>query len=105
MQHTLKRTRHIKWDNVIALAVVVSLITALLLSVWLFFSIDHTLDIMSTEHYTVQYGDTLWGIAKQSNGYNRIDTRIIVDDIMELSDCTTTIHYGQTVQIPIYEED
>lgn len=104
MQHTLKRTAHrqLRWDNIILLAVSVALVVLLLVAV---ISFSDTPNIVGSQPYTVQYGDTLWSIAKLSNGYNHLDTRDIVHDIKELSDCTSDINYGQIVQIPIYEED
>lgn len=104
MQHTLKRATHrqIRWDNIIALALGVSLLIA---AVFVVVSLTDTPDIVSSQPYTVQYGDTLWEIAEMSNGYGKMDIRDIIYDIKELSDCTTEINYGQIVQIPIYEED
>lgn len=58
---------------------------------------------VSYEQYVVQKGDTLWGIAHQSDMWNRIDASIIIDDMQERSDCTATIYPGQIVYIPMYE--
>ena len=104
MQHTLKRTAHrqLRWDNIILLAISVAVVVMLLVAV---ISLNSTPNIIDSQPYTVQYGDTLWSIAKLSNGYDYLDTRDIVHDIKELSDCTSNINYGQIVQIPIYEED
>lgn len=104
MQHTLKRATHrqVRWDNIITLALVVSLLIAIVSVVA---SWNDTPDLVSSQPYTVQYGDTLWEIAEKSNGYGKMDIRDIIYDIKELSDCTTEINYGQIVQIPIYEED
>ena len=104
MQHTLKRATHrqVRWDNIIALALVVSLLIGILFVVA---SWNDTPDLVSSQPYTVQYGDTLWEIAEKSNGYGKMDIRDIIYDIKELSDCTTEINDGQIVQIPIYEED
>jgi hypothetical protein len=82
----------------ISFATIVMLIFAIV-------SWNNTPNIVGSEPYTVQYGDTLWEIATMSNGYDHMDTRDIIHDIKELSDCTSDINYGQIVQIPIYEED
>lgn len=104
MQTTLKRASHrqIRWDNIMLLALVVSLLIGVLFVVA---SWNDTPNIVSSKPYTVQYGDTLWEIAEQSNGYGNMDIRDIIYDIQRLSDCTTEINNGQIVQIPIYEED
>ena len=60
--------------------------------------------IADTETYIVEDGDTLWDVAKLSNGYNHMDIREIIYDIQQLSDCTTEIHRGDVLLIPIYEE-
>lgn len=60
-------------------------------------------EIKSYESYVVQPGDTLWGIAHQSNGWNRIDGQMIIKDIRDRSNCTSTIYPGQVVYIPMYE--
>lgn len=56
------------------------------------------------ESYVVQPGDTLWGIAHQSDGWNKYDGHEIIDDICERSDCTATIYPGQVIYIPMYSE-
>lgn len=53
--------------------------------------------------YTVQQGDTLWGIASKSDMWNKIDASVIIDDMKDQSECTSTIYPGQIVYIPIYE--
>lgn len=58
---------------------------------------------VSSETYIVQNGDTLWTIAKLSDGYNEIDRRYITDDIAKLSDCNANLRAGQVVKIPMYK--
>lgn len=55
------------------------------------------------EEYIVSSGDTLWEIAMESNGWNRIENSYIVDDIQVASDCTALIHPGQVLYIPVYD--
>lgn len=55
------------------------------------------------EEYIVEEGDTLWDIAKLSNGWNQMDASYIIDAIKEESDCTSTIYPGQVVYIPVYD--
>lgn len=54
--------------------------------------------------YVVEPGDTLWGIARQSDMWNKIDASIIIDDMCEISNCTAAIYPGQIVYIPMYGE-
>ena len=60
-------------------------------------------EIIDYEEYVVERGDTLWVIAAQSNGYDFMDTRKIIDDIEKESGCTAYIYPGQVVYIPIYD--
>lgn len=53
--------------------------------------------------YVVEPGDTLWGIARNSDKWNKMDASIIIDDMCEASNCTATIYPGQVVYIPMYE--
>lgn len=69
----------------------------------LFCTINSEPEIIDYEEYIVERGDTLWVIAAQSNGYDFMDTRKIVDDIEEESGCTAYIYPGQKVYIPIYD--
>lgn len=57
---------------------------------------------VSYERYVVEKGDTLWGIAHQSDMWNKMDASIIIDDMQERSECTATIYPGQVVYIPMY---
>ena len=57
---------------------------------------------VSYECYVVEKGDTLWGIAHQSDMWNKIAISIIINDMKERSNCTTTIYPGQVVYIPMY---
>lgn len=61
-----------------------------------------TPDPVSYELYVVEKGDTLWGIAHQSDMWNKMDASIIIEDMKEKSDCTATIYPGQIVYIPMY---
>ena len=59
---------------------------------------------ISYERYVVEKGDTLWGIAHQSDMWNKIDASYIIDDMQEKSNCTATIYPGQVVYIPMYND-
>lgn len=61
-----------------------------------------TPDPVSYELYVVEKGDTLWSIAHQSDMWNKMDASIIIDDMKEKSDCTSTIYPGQIIYIPMY---
>ena len=62
-------------------------------------------DIVGYDTYVVHSGDTLWDIAKESNGWNKMDAYDIIDAIEEASNCTALIYPGQVVYIPIYDID
>lgn len=103
MQHTMRRTTHrqIRWDNIMLLALSVIFCITLLVAVM---SWNGTPKVVGSQPYIVQDGDTLWNIAKMSNGNNNIDIRDIIEDIKKLSNCTSDIVVGDVIQIPIYEE-
>ena len=62
-----------------------------------------TPEILCYEEYRIKSGDTLWTVARQSNGYDSLDTRKIIDDIEAESDCSADIYPGQTIYIPVYD--
>lgn len=62
-------------------------------------------DPISYNEYVVRYGDTLWDIAKTSNGYGIIDTRKIVFDMCEESNFGEVLNTGDVVYIPLYNID
>lgn len=70
--------------------------------VLLCFSAQEQNILFYTEH-TVKSRETLWGIAKESNGYGLIDTRDIVDEIIAESKIKKTIVPGQVVFVPQYD--
>ena len=54
--------------------------------------------------YVVEKGDTLWSIASLSNGYDKMDTREIVEAIEQKNNTSATIFPGQIIYIPMYED-
>ena len=60
-------------------------------------------DPVSYDVYVVSHGDTLWEIAMESNGWNRIDNSYIIEDIKAESDCSSLIYPGQILYIPVYD--
>lgn len=92
--------RKIKWGNVIILLAMMVVAVVTLFSAVA--SLFDTLEIIGSESYLVQSGDTLWSIAKMSNGNGHLDVRTIINDIKALSNCTSDIMAGDIVQIPIY---
>lgn len=60
------------------------------------------LPVVTYNEYTVRPGDTLWEIARESNGYGHMDSREILDDIRERSGCDQNIQPGQILYIPVY---
>ena len=62
-------------------------------------------DPINYDEYVVRSGDTLWDIAKTSNGYGTIDTRKIVFDMCEESNFGEVLNTGDVVYIPLYDID
>lgn len=53
--------------------------------------------------YRVCVGDTLWNIAlRESNAGGKMDTRIIIDDILKESDVGENILPGDVIYVPQY---
>lgn len=61
-------------------------------------------EIINYETYIVQQGDTLWDIAKMSNGYSHMDIREIIYDIQQASNITADLQSGDVLQIPVYAD-
>lgn len=57
---------------------------------------------VSYVEYVVQEGDTLWDIAHTSNGYNKVDVREIIQDIIEKSNCSEVVYPGEVIYVPVY---
>lgn len=83
------------WCVLITIAVLVTILVLIL-------SYDKPIDY---EVYTVKSGDTLWAIAEKSNGFGRIDRKEIIAEIEIRSGVTAIIYPGDTVFIPVYEEE
>ena len=61
-------------------------------------------EVVGYNTYVVSNGDTLWDIAKTSNGYDYVDTREIVYTIQTASGLNTAdVYVGDIVQVPVYE--
>jgi len=76
------------------------IVMAITLIVFVVYTLADGAKQVSYTSYTVEQGDTLWSIAKQSNLYTGENIRDIISMITDASDCTTTIYAGQTVYIP-----
>lgn len=59
-------------------------------------------DPVDYTQYVVESGDTIWDIAHMSDGYSKVDTREIVQDIIEYSNCSDMIYPGDIIYIPNY---
>lgn len=57
---------------------------------------------ISYETYIVEPYDTLWDIARYSDGWNIYKTRRIIDDIQKKSNVGDIIYPGQLLYIPMY---
>lgn len=88
------------------LNIVLVILTSILMFSGVFLYCWHVLyvpDPIDYVEYVVQEGDTLWDIAHQSNGFNKVDIREIIDDIEDKSNCSGSIVPGDIVYIPVYE--
>lgn len=60
-------------------------------------------DVVCYDTYVVSSGDTLWDIAKTSNGYDYVDHREIVYTIRTESGLDTAdVYVGDVVKVPVY---
>lgn len=57
------------------------------------------------ETYVVEKGDCLWNIADDSDGWNKLNNRKIIEDLCNESNCSSMIYPGQVVYIPMYDID
>lgn len=105
MNNTQVYRKHSSINEIVIVVVSAIVLFALMFIILTTVFQQDTHSIADTETYMVQDGDTLWGIAKLSNGYNQMDIREIIHDIKELSNCTTDIRRGDIILIPIYEEE
>lgn len=83
----------------IAIMLVVTFFVGFILGVFITSSVPHP---VSVKPYVVSSGDSLWSIAEMSDGWEHIDTRIIVDHIQSFSNCSSLIHTGDVIYIPMY---
>lgn len=56
----------------------------------------------STDTYVVEKGDTLWSIAEEI-GNNKYDIRLVVDEIKNINDCSSSIKPRDVLTIPVLE--
>ena len=93
----VNKTRFVSFIIVVIVVVALAFVVA--------YATNDTPNIISYDTYIVHSGDTLWEIAQTSNGYGRMDIRVIIHDIETASDLdTSNISCGDVLQIPIYEE-
>lgn len=58
-------------------------------------------DPIHYREYEVRAGDTLWAIAKTSDGYGDVDIREIIDDM----NTKPNIQPGEVIYIPMYKPE
>lgn len=92
MKQRKKRT-HIRWDRVIAVAMIPVVL------VGLYFAVAQEPIQYEDTTVMVQEGDTLWGIAKNAVG-EEVDVRKSIRDIMNDNDLKDgVIHPGMTLKV------
>lgn len=98
--HSNRGKRHNK--NVIAKFTIITI--SILLTIISFSIKDKqtTYYYEDTINYTVQKNDTLWLIAKLYSD-NRYDTRKVIYEIQQLSNCDANLQIGEQLIIPLYE--
>lgn len=77
-------------------------IMMMLLFVITFIKVTSNSEPVHYSMYVVQHGDTLWSIAKESNGYGKVDIQQIIWDMKEYSNCSAELQPGQVIYIPQY---
>lgn len=55
--------------------------------------------------HVAEKGDTLWILARKSDGYGNIDTRAIINDMQKKSDIDDCLMVGDIVYIPVYDRN
>ena len=83
----------------------ISIVTVTILTTLLFAAVRFP-DPVRYEQYVVQSGDTLWGIAKNSDMWNKTDAYNIIDDMIEKSRINEDhiLQPGDIVYIPYYSK-
>ena len=92
-------TKKTRKENIIAGAVIV-LIAAIMVGIIL--GTAKPSKPTDYEYVTVQNGDTLWKLAEMSDGFDHMDRRDIIADMITESD---TLNRGDIVGIPMYGEE